>query len=78
MRALCELYVRLSSVKGSDLVHLLQQMMQSDGDKWEALKYLRNLKAEVLGFDFRIQYDTKGRPTAIAWMLPHMRINLLR
>ena len=57
---------------------LLQKTMQEDGDTWEALKYLRNLKLEVPGFDFRIQYDDKGRPTAICWMLPHMRTNLLR
>jgi hypothetical protein len=58
--------------------HLLQQTMQEDGDTWEALKYLRTLKEEVLGFDYRIRYDDKGRPTAICWMLPHMRTNLLR
>jgi hypothetical protein len=57
---------------------LLQKTMQDGGDTWEALKYLRTLKEEVPGFDFRIQYDPKGRPTAICWMLPHMRTNLLR
>ena len=56
--------------------HLLQQTMQSDGDTWEALKYLRTLKAEVIGFDFRIQYDTKGLPIAIAWMLPHTYVSI--
>jgi hypothetical protein len=44
---------------------------------WEALKHLRTLKEEVPGFNFRIQYNPKGRTIAICWMLPHMRINLL-
>jgi hypothetical protein len=57
---------------------LLQKTMQDGGDTWEALKDLRTLKEEVPGFDFRIQYDPKGRPTAICWMLPHMHTNLLR
>jgi hypothetical protein len=57
---------------------LLQKTVQEHGDTWEALKYLRTLKEEVPGFDFRIQYNPKGRPTAICRMLPHMRINLLR
>jgi hypothetical protein len=57
---------------------LLRKTMQEDGNTWEALKYLRTLKEEVAGFDFRIQYDPKGRPIAICWMLPHMRTNLLR
>jgi hypothetical protein len=57
---------------------LLQKSMQEVGDTWEALKYLRTLEKNVPGFEFRIQYDESGRPTAICWMLPHMRVNLLR
>jgi hypothetical protein len=58
---------------------LLKKTMQEGGDTWQVLRYLRILKAEVPGFDFRIQYDDiTGRPCAICWMLPHMRTNLLR
>jgi hypothetical protein len=57
---------------------LLQKTLQDGGDTWEALLYLHTLQKEVPGFDYRIQSDYKGRPTAICWMLPHMRINLLR
>ena len=57
---------------------LLQKTMQEGGDTWIALRYFKALKNEVPGFDFRFKYDSLGRPTAICWMLPHMRTNLLR
>jgi len=52
--------------------------MQEGDDTWIAMRYFKALKAEVAGFDFRFKYNSKGRPTAICWMLPHMRTNLLR
>jgi hypothetical protein len=58
-------------------VLLQKTMLQEDGDTLEALKYLCHLKQEVAEFDFRIQYDPKGRPTAICWMLLHMHTDLL-
>jgi hypothetical protein len=57
---------------------LLQKTMQEGGDTWIAMRYFKALKEEVPGFDFRFKYDEDGRPTAICWMLPHMRTNLLR
>jgi hypothetical protein len=57
---------------------LLQKTMQDDGTTWEAIAYLRTLTNEVVGFGYRVKYDSIGRPEAICWMLPHMRTNLLR
>jgi hypothetical protein len=57
---------------------LLRKTMQEGGDTWIAMRYFKALKNEVPGFDFRFKYDVAGRPTAICWMLPHMRTNLLR
>jgi hypothetical protein len=57
---------------------LLQKTLQEGGDTWVAMRYFKALKKEVPGFDFRFKYDDMGRPTAICWMLPHMRTNLLR
>jgi hypothetical protein len=58
--------------------HLLQKTMQDDCTTWEAIAYLRHLSKEVDGFGYRVKYDLKGRPEAICWMLPHMRLNLIR
>jgi hypothetical protein len=51
---------------------LLKKTMQEGGQTWDVLKYLRTLKAEVPGFDYRVQYDLKGRPTAMCWMCTNL------
>ena len=57
---------------------LLRKVMQEDSTTWEALRYLRLLRTTVRGFDFRLKTDTRGRPEGLVWMLPHMRVHLLR
>ena len=52
--------------------------MSENSNTWQVLTYLQKCKEDILGFDFRIQYSPDGRPTAIMWMTPGMRTNLLR
>jgi hypothetical protein len=60
------------------LTSLLRKVMQEDGSTWEAICYLDELKIPNPGMDYRIKYDSEGRPEAVCYILPEMRQDLLR
>ena len=53
-------------------------IMQSGTQTWKALAYLNKLKRELVGFDYRIHYNSEGLPDAIVWMTLQMKKNLLQ
>ena len=53
-------------------------LMQSGTHGWKALAYLKKLKREQVGFDYRIHYNSEGLPDAIVWMTLHIPKNLLQ
>jgi hypothetical protein len=61
-----------------NLTSLLRKVMQEDSCTWDALRFLTQMKSKNPGFDFRIKYDSDGRPEGVCWMLPEMRSDLLR
>ena len=61
-----------------NLTALLRKIMQEDSCTWDALRFLDQLKESNPGFDYRVKYDHFGRPEAVCWMLPEMRVDLIR
>jgi hypothetical protein len=57
---------------------LLRKCMQESSSTWVALRYLDETKDLVPGFDYRVHRDPTGRPDAIVWMTPNMKLNLLQ
>ena len=52
--------------------------MQSGNSSWKALAFLRKMKSEEEGFDFRIRFNKDHVPDGIVWITKSMRNNLLR
>jgi hypothetical protein len=61
-----------------NLTALLRKVMQEDSSTWDALRFLEQMKETNPGFDYRVKYDSYGRPEGVCWMLPEMRSDLLR
>ncbi len=62
-----------------NFTELLRKVMQEDSCTWDAIRFLDKIvKARHIGFDYRLKFDTFGRPEALMWMFPHQRRNLLR
>ncbi len=55
-----------------NLTSLLRKVMQEDSCTWDALRFLTQMKESNPGFDFRVKYDSDGRPEGVCWMLPEM------
>jgi hypothetical protein len=51
----------------------VRQVFQDSGDGWKALDYLQKCKEGTLGFDYRVNKDRDGWPTAIVWITNSMR-----
>jgi hypothetical protein len=73
-----EFILREDSEAYKVLTSLLRKVMQEDGCTWEAICFLDELKIPNPGLDYRIKYDTYGRPEAVCYILPEMRQDLLR
>ena len=43
-------------------------IMNSGKHTWKALSYLKKLKKEEIGFDFRIHLDEDDTPDGLVWM----------
>jgi hypothetical protein len=54
-------------------VKTVRQVFQDSGDGWKALDCLQKCKEGTLGFDYRVNKDRDGRPTAIVWITNSMR-----
>ena len=54
------------------------KIMKEDQLTWTAIQFLRKFKTEVDGFDYRLSYGLDGKPTAVIYMTPRMRYNLVR
>ena len=57
---------------------ILRQTLQDTGEIWVVECFLRNMKMQVLGFDYRIPRNEEGRPVGIVWMMKEMRRAWLR
>ena len=54
------------------------KIMENDHNVWSALKFLKECKETIPGFDFRILRGKAGNPTALLYMTSRMRYNLIR
>ena len=52
-------------------------IMQSGSNTWKTLAYLKKLKTQSTGFDFRMHFDEEDAPDGIVWITLTMRRNLL-
>ena len=52
--------------------------MQSGSNTWKTLAYLKKLKSQSTGFDFRMHFVEEDAPDAIVWMTLTMRRTLLQ
>ena len=57
---------------------MFRNIMKEDPSTWTAIQFLRKCKSEVPGFDYRLSYGVDGKPTAVMYMTPRMRYNLVR
>ena len=57
---------------------MFRNIMKEDPSTWTAIQFLRKCKSEVHGFDYRLSYGVDGKPTAVMYMTPRMRYNLVR
>ena len=47
---------------------MLTTLMKSGTQTWKALAYINTLKKELVGFDYRIHYNSEGLPDGIVRM----------
>ena len=62
----------------ANLNDMFRNIMKEDPSTWTAIQFLRKCKSEVDGFDYRLSYGVDGKPTAVMYMTPRMRYNLVR
>ena len=53
-------------------------IIQNGTSSWKALAFLRKIKFEEEGFDFRIHFNDDHVPDGIVWMTKAMRKSLVR
>ena len=53
-------------------------IMNSGKHTWKSLSYLKKLKKEEIGFDFRIHFDEDETPDGLVWMSFTMKKRLLQ
>jgi hypothetical protein len=57
---------------------ILRQALQDTGEIWVVECFLRKMKMQVPGFDYRIPRNAEGRPVGVVWMMKEMRRAWLR
>ena len=61
-----------------NLQSLLRKVMQEDGNYWDALKFLEEVKRNNANMVYHIKYNDDNKPEGIMWMLPEMREDFVR
>ena len=71
-----------SVVESPEVINNIQSIyaniMQSGTSSWKALAFLRMMKSEEEGFDYRIHFNEEHVPDGIVWVTKEMKANLLR
>ena len=62
----------------ANFTKMFTNIMKEDKSVWTTIHFLTKCKTEITGFDYRIQYGSDGKPTAVMYMTPRMRYNLIR
>ena len=57
---------------------MFTNIMKEDKSTWTALQFLKECKNNVEGFDYMLKYGDDGKPSAVMYMTPRMRYNLIR